>query len=234
MIAFQRPIVYLDLPGDPFTLFYDYDQIENNKLRPLNGKQRAKWFERRLWMTFLEPLRRIWKEDAVSENLLASKMNPRAECSFSIAAMGMMLSVVEALGSFRRPNLADEEKHWEMFLDFLGAHMKDWNRSIEDNVSVPKVLWKSFRNGITHGLRVGEVPRRDDLWGSLEHHTNFTDKQRRRFERHGQLLRVCPEDFFDDLHAGTKDYFEKLSASDDLLGSFEKRFNKVYPTDNQR
>jgi hypothetical protein len=61
-----------------------------------------------------------------------------------------------------------------MFHDFLSAHMKDWNRSAGDNVSVSKVLWKSFRNGITHGLRVGEVPQQGDLWGSLEHHTNFT------------------------------------------------------------
>jgi hypothetical protein len=102
--------VCLDLPGDPFSLFYDYDQVENKKLKPLNGKQRAKWFERRLGMTFIEPLRRIWKEDAVSEALLTSKMNPSVECSFSIASMGIMLSVVEALGSFRRPDLADQEK----------------------------------------------------------------------------------------------------------------------------
>jgi len=221
----------LDLPGDPYTLFCDYDQIENKKLTTLDGKQKAKWFERRLGMTYIEPLRRIWKEDVVSEKLLSSKMEPNTECSFSIASMGIMLGIIEALGSFRRPDLADQEKHWEMFLDFLGVHMRNWNRSIETNVSVPQVLWKSFRNGITHGLRMGEVPQRGDLWASLEHHTNFTDKQKRRYESHGQLLRVCPEDFFDDLYDGTKDYFEKLSSDQDLFANFEKRFNKVYPAD---
>jgi len=183
-------------------------------------------------MTFLEPLRRIWKEDSVSENLLASKSNPSVECSFSVAAMAAMLSVVEALGSFRNPELAepeDERKHWEMFIEFLGAHMKEWNRSTGSNVSVPRVLWKSFRNGITHGLRVGQVPESDDLWGSLEHHTNFSDKRKRRFEKFNRLLRVCPEDFFDDLQSGCRDYFSKLYENQDLLTNFEKRFNKVYP-----
>lgn len=232
MRVFQRPKVFLGLPGDPFTLFYDYDQVEESKLTALDGKQKARWFERRLSMTFIEPLRRIWKEDAVAEVLLASKLNPSVECSFSVAAMAIMLSVVEALGSFRRPELAepeDEGKHWEMFIDFLGAHMTEWNRNIGNNVSVPTVLWKSFRNGITHGLRVGQVPRSDDLWGSLEHHTNFADKQTRRFEKNGRLLRVCPEDFFDDLGSGTKDYFSKLYANQGLLTMFERRFNKVYP-----
>lgn len=229
MIVFERPQVTLKLPGDPFTLFYDYDQSENKKLTPLNGKQKAKWFERRLYMTFLEPLRRIWKDETVAQSLLTSKSNPDAECSFSVVAMAAMLSVVEACGSFRKPKLADENKHWEMFIEFLSSHMKEWNRNIGTNVSVPTVLWESFRNGITHGLRVGRVRQADDLWGSLEHHTNFTDKKKRRFEIHGRLLRICPEDFFDDLESGVKDYFAKLRDSQDLMGEFEKRFKTVYP-----
>lgn len=229
MIVFKRPKVALGLLGDPFTLFYDYDQIEESKLSQLNGEQKAKWFERRLNMTFLEPLRRIWKDDQVAESLLTSKSNPNAECSFSVVAMVAMLSVVEALGSFRNPGLADESKHWEMFIEFLGSHMKEWNRNTGSNVSVPTVLWESFRNGITHGLRVGRVRQADDLWGSLEHHTNFADKKRRRFETWGRLLRICPEDFFDDLVSGAKDYFARLRDSRDLMGKFEKRFNIVYP-----
>ncbi len=233
MRALQRPSVELGFPGDPFTLFYDYDQIENQKLTPLTRDQKAKWFERRLRMTHLQPLRRIWKEPVVFDSLLESKLDPAAECSFSVAAMGIMLNVVEALGSFRRPDLSgsdDDERNWRMFLDFLANHMGEWNVNVSYNVSVPKVLWKSFRNGITHGLRIGQVPHADDLWGSLEFRGNFDDRQKRRFERHGQLLRVCPEDFFDDLESAVKDYFGKLySNSDDLLAKFIDRFNKVYP-----
>lgn len=104
-----RPSITLGIPGDPFTLFYDYDQVEGYKLTSLSKEQKAIWFQRRLWMAFLEPLRRIWKERTVFESLLESKLDSQKECSFSIAAMGIMLNVVEALGSFRKPQLASSD-----------------------------------------------------------------------------------------------------------------------------
>lgn len=155
-------------------------------------------------MVFLEPLRRIWKERTVFESLLESKLDSQKECSFSIAAMGIMHNVVEALGSFRRPELAqfdERDSNWKMFLEFLSNHMRAWNVSAANNISVPKVLWTSFRNGIAHDLRVGQIPRDGGLWGSLEFRDNFAGSNRQRFEKHGQLLRVCPEDFFGDLSA---------------------------------
>jgi hypothetical protein len=228
----SRPSITLSIPGDPFTLFYDYDQVEEHKLTLLNKEQKAIWFERRLRMAFIEPLRRIWKERVVFENLLESKLDSQKECSFSIAAMGVMLNVVEALGSFRKPELAqldERDGNWKMFLEFLSNHMRAWNVSVANNISVPKVLWTSFRNGITHGLRVGQVPQDGGLWGSLEFRGNFSDSSRQRFEKHGDLLRVCPEDFFDDLEAGVKGYFAKLKEGNELLGNFESRFDEVYP-----
>jgi len=228
----SRPSITLGIPGDPYTLFYDYDQIEEHKLTSLTKEQKAIWFERRLRMAFLEPLRRIWKERTVFESLLESKLDPQKECSFSIAAMGIMLNVVEALGSFRKSELAkseDRDSNWKMFIEFLSNHMRAWDVNVANNVSVPKVLWTSFRNGIAHDLRVGQVPQDGGLWGSLEFRGNFADSSRRRFEKHGQLLRVCPEDFFDDLEAGVKEYFVKLKEGNELLDNFESRFDEVYP-----
>ncbi len=43
------------------------------------------------------------------------------------------------------------------------------------------------------------------------------------------LLRVCPEDFFDDLEAGVKEYFAELKEGNELLDNFESRFDEVYP-----
>jgi len=167
----KRPEIVLGFPGDPFTLFYDYDQVELHKLTPLNREQKAEWFRRRLYMAFIEPLRRAWTERVVFESLLESKLDPKKECSFSIAAMGIMLNVVEALGSFRNPQLTREggrDSNWITFLEFLSSHMKEWSVTTANNVSVPKVLWKSFRNGIAHDLRVGQVSEDGGLWGSLE------------------------------------------------------------------
>ena len=232
MARTSRPSITLGIPGDPFTLFYDYDQVEEHKLTPLNKEQKAIWFERRLRMAFLEPLRRIWKERTVFESLFESKVDSQKECSFSIAAMGIMLTVVEALGSFRKSEpaeLEDRDSNWQMFNEFLSNHMRAWNVSVANNVSVPKVLWTSFRNGIAHDLRVGQVPQDGGLWGSLEFRDNFADSNRRRFEKHGDLLRVCPEDFFDDLEVGVKEYFTKLKEGNELLDNFESRFDEVYP-----
>jgi hypothetical protein len=183
-------------------------------------------------MAFLEPLRRIWKERSVFESLLESKLGSQKECSFSIAAMGIMLNVVEALGSFRKPELArskDQDGNWKMFIEFLSNHMRAWNVNIANNVSVPNVLWKSFRNGIAHDLRVGQVPQDGGLWGSLEFRDNFANSNGRRFEKHEDLLRVCPEDFFDDLAAGVNEYFAKLKEGTELLDKFKSRFDEVYP-----
>jgi hypothetical protein len=107
--------------------------------------------------------------------------------------------------------------------------MKEWSVTTASNVSVPKVLWRSFRNGIAHDLRVGQVSEDRGLWGSLEFRGNFADPNKKRFEKHGQLLRVCPEDFFDDLKSGVDDYFVKLTGNELLLANFASRFNEVYP-----
>jgi len=228
----KRPEITLGFPGDPFTLFYDYDEVEKGKISLLNRQQKAEWFRRRLYMAFIEPLRRIWKERVVFESLLESKLDKQKECSFSIAARGIMLNVVEALGAFRKPELArinDRDGNWKMFLEFLSNHMKDWSVNTANNVFVPTVLWKSFRNGIAHDLRVGQASEDGGLWGSLEFRGNFADPDKKRFEKHGQLLRVCPEDFFDDLKSGVDDYFAKLLGDEQLLANFGSRFNEVYP-----
>ena len=233
MTLTQRPEVCLGIPGDPFTLFYDYDQIEEHKLTPLTPTEKALWFQARLCMTYLDPLRRIWKDPAVFERLLGSKVKPSDVCSFSIAGMGIMLNIVEALGSFRRPDISASsarDRNWQMFKDFLSNHMCEWNvNEPNSGACIPDVLWKSFRNGITHDLRVDSVDQSGSLWGSLEFREHFDDPQRRRFEKHGQLLRVCPREFFDDLRNGVGDYFSKLLLGDDLLDKFRERFDEVYP-----
>lgn len=63
----------------------------------------------------------------------------------------------------------------------------------------------------------------------MEFRDNFSDSTRRRFEKQGQLLRVCPEDFFDDLAAALEEYFAKLKEDNELLDNFKSRFDEVYP-----
>jgi hypothetical protein len=231
----SRPSITLSIPGDPHTLFYDYDQVEKGKLLFLSLAEKVIWFRERLHMTHVEPLKRIWNDNVVFEKLLQSKLHPNARCSFSIAAMALMLSVVETLGTFRDPAIQRskrKDKNKKAFFEFLSNHMNQWNVNVPNTtmISVAEVLWQSFRNGITHDLRVDKVNGVNQLWGSLEFQENFADTANPRFERHDQLLRICPRAFFEDLEAGVKEYFAKLKEGNGpLLENFKSRFDEVYP-----
>lgn len=109
MRSTKRPEITLGFPGDPFTLFYDYDEVESGKISLLTREQKVEWFRRRLYMAFMEPLRRTLKERVVFESLLESKLDEQKECSFSVAAMGIMLNVVEALGAFRKTRIGADK-----------------------------------------------------------------------------------------------------------------------------
>ena len=229
-----RPEIRLGISGDPYTLFYDYDQVEKGKLSLLSLAEKVIWFRESLHMTHVEPLRRIWNDGAVYAKLLHSKLDPNARCSFSIAAMTLMLGVVETLGTFRDPKISkskQRDKNRKAFLEFLSNHMNQWNVNVPNTTkSVAEVLWGSFRNGITHDLRVDRVSGVSDLWGSLEFQENFADTANARFERHGPLLRICPRTFFGDLEVGVKAYFAEIEGGNGLLlKNFESRFNQVYP-----
>lgn len=234
MPATLRPSIWLGLPGDPYTLFYDYDQIEEGKLKSLSSEQKVVWFRERLFMTHLEPLRRVWKDNQVFEKLLHSKLNPNARCSFSIAAMALMLGMVEAMGSFREPSIArsrDRDKNWKAFKEFLSNHMREWN-VLEPSTGklVAEILWQSFRNGITHDLRVDQVRGVIQVWGSLEFRDNFNNTANVRFEKYGKVVRICPLAFFEDLDAGVNEYFRQLTLGSSMLAKFVDRFDEVYPT----
>jgi hypothetical protein len=229
-----RPEIWLGIPGDPYTLSYDYDQVEKGKLSLLSLAGKVIWFRERLHMTHVEPLKRIWNDNVVFEKLLHSKVDPTARCSFSIAATALMLSVVETLGTFRDtaiPKSKSKDRNKKAFVEFLSNHMNQWNVNERNTMkSVAEVLWQSFRNGITHDLRVDRVSGVNQLWGSLEFQENFANTANARFEKHGQLLRICPRALFADLDAGVRDYFQQLSSNTRLQTNFLDRFDEVYPS----
>ena len=149
--------VSLGIHGDPFTLFYDYDQLEDGKLSALIPLQRSLWLKRRIGMVFIEPLRRIIKEENLFDRLLRTVLDRPVQGSFSIAFMSIMLSGVEALGSFLRPDLAESSNpsNKEIFNSFMRTYMPEWNeRTTILDSNVLDILWKYFRVGITHGFQI--------------------------------------------------------------------------------
>ena len=217
----DEPSVTLGIPGDPFTLFYDYDQIRDRKLSTLCSGYKVVWLRARLEMTFLEPLRRLWdRSSAVFKELMFTSPHQQNNCSFSIAAMAVMLNGIEALGAFLRPDLNGRNKNKQRFQAFLSQYMKEWAVKVPVSgrpVDVVDPLWANFRNGIAHGFCIKEP-------GSLE----FLETL--RFEPDGQVLRVCPRHFFADLERGVAAYFAFLKNDPGALQKFDTHFNSVYPS----
>jgi hypothetical protein len=208
--------------GPYFSLFYDYDQKRDNKLTGMNNEQKALWFKARIEMIFLSPLREVFAippPPAFHHLMAKSASSPR---SFSIALMAMMLSGVEALGSFLRPDLCRprsiRDYNKEMFKAFLEKYMCQWSNQPLQNGNPPinEFLWIHFRNGIAHGFQISGC-------GSLEF---LKDKP---FNWTGEIVQVCPIHFFQDLDAGVKTYCSDLIQDPTIQREFLMRFDDVYP-----
>lgn len=216
----DEPRVFLSISEDPFTLFYDYDQIRDRKLSRLSPEQKVVWFRARTNMIFLEPLRRLWNSSShVFNELMRTSPTQQVNCSFSIAAMSVMLNGVEALGSFIAPDLKGRGKSKDRFFAFLRPYMSNWLVNVRisgRNWNVANMLWKHFRNGIAHGFGI-EGP------GSLEF------LQDRPFQVNGPVLHICPRHFFSDLDRAVTAYFASFKESSEALQRFHKHFDKVYP-----
>lgn len=213
----DEPAINLEIPGDPFALFYDYDQIRDRKLSKLKPNQKVVWLRKRLEITFLAPLRKLLNKSEPVFNELMSASPHHDYCAFSIAVMAVMLNGIEALGAFVCPD--DRQTNKERFMAFLKPYMHEWSGSVRisgQNYDIGEILWKHFRNGITHGFCI-EKP------GSIE----FLERE--RYQVGDQVLRVCPIHFFKDLEKGVSEYFSNLGKNDEALNKFQQRFNIVYP-----
>jgi hypothetical protein len=218
----EEPMVRLWEGGPYFSLFYDYDQIRDKKLTGMTDKQKALWFDARIEMIFLDPLREGFSTPpppAFHHLIAKSASSPR---SFSIALMATMLRGVEALGSFLRPDLCrprhDSNDNKRMFKAFLEKYLANWsNQSLpQGNPPLNEFLWVNFRNGIAHGFQITGS-------GSLEF---LKDKP---FNWTGEIVQVCPIHFFQDLDAGVKTDCIDLVQNPTIRNSFITRFNDVYP-----
>jgi len=209
--------------GPTLSLFYDYDQLRDNKLRGMTNQEKASWFNARIEMIFLGPLREVFATPPppAFHNLMAKSASPPR--SFSIALMATMLSGVEALGSFLRPDLCRPQHPFSdnkrMFKAFLEKYMPNWSNQPlpQGNPPLNEFLWVNFRNGVAHGFQISGC-------GSLEF---LKDKP---FNWTGEIIQVCPIHFFQDLDVGVKTYSTDIIQDPSILKNFIERFTYVYPS----
>jgi len=217
----EEPQLELEVGGQRFSFFYDYDQRRENKLTGLTDHQKALWFAKRIGMTFLDPLRAIFQNlpSPVFDGLMDTTLSqPR---SFSIAIMSVMLNGVEALGSFLEPDYVGKQGgNKRMFEAFIEKYLPIWWRKPVPggNPDITFLLWDCFRNGVAHGFQITPP-------GSLE----FLKDEPYRWESQMKVVQVCPLHFFNDLDHGVCNYCLDLKSKQEILDKFMQRFQRVYP-----
>jgi hypothetical protein len=207
----------------PFTLYYDYDQIRDSKISRLTDDGKIEWFHLRMEIVFLEPLRRMIDPRSIAhKDLNSSTTDDIPRRTAVIATFSLLLNGIEALGSFLTPNAS---KNKDNFCKFIYEYMPTWNTTISGTryskarIALPTILWKYYRNGITHGFVI-------EKGGGIDY---FITPKPWEVQA-GGLLQINPVVFFEDFLKGLNHFFRDIR--DPKLAKralFLSRFREVYP-----
>lgn len=118
--------------------FIDYDR---NRLRTAPPSERLDWFEDRVLLVVINPLK----------DILESQVTARADSSALLIGGVSLLAAMEAAGRFVIGDKGDNFSRFEAFAKRMSSELHGGNLR---GVSYPKVLWKHFRNGLAHGFAV--------------------------------------------------------------------------------
>lgn len=129
----------MKIEGKDFTLFADYDKL---KLPGLSYSGRVTWFENRVKLILLEPLKRIVAKT------LQSRLNTK-KCTVMLGFTTLICSGIEALGGF----LEGKEANKHSFKKFVYRYMhKDYKKRQYKCKRYWELLRENFRNGLVHGF----------------------------------------------------------------------------------
>lgn len=216
--------IHCVIEGIEFTLFYDYDELRDRKLYRISDMGRIEWFERRMNVVFLEPLRRIFDQGSrAHKELCSNEKEYEPVRTVMIMAFSVLLNGVDSLGSFLLPlkvygiNAQGERvrrspSHKERFTAFVERMPKRWGK-------IGHELWRDFRNGIAHQFVVEnggiEFKRGTDYWYESCNSHN--------------VLKVEPVTFFRDFESTAQGMFKDIRNDSTAQRLFLRRFEKAYP-----
>lgn len=120
--------------------FLDYDR---DKLPALSPAERIDYFEKRVRLVVIAPLRRLLRTEIIVGD----------EASSAILIFGVSaFCAVEALGKFLTGSAGN---NGDRFRAFLKAYMSsEYDEPFDGGLTIADVAWKYFRNGIAHGFAV--------------------------------------------------------------------------------
>lgn len=223
-----EPIGRKVIEGIEFTLFYDYDQLQNQNLRKLTDAGKIEWFLYRMEAVFLLPLRNLFdRKSDVHKQLNSSGDVEWPWNSFITATFSVLLNGVEALGSFLpysksfvHENNKNRGKNYFRFREFIQRYMKEWDvkitKTFYKSSYLPEILWDHFRNGIAHAFVI--------QGGGIEYEA---DPTKRWSIKWGGYLEIEPIRFFEDFQKGVTDFFKDAKSKHKT--NFLLRFEEVYP-----
>lgn len=206
------------IEGMGFTLFYDYDQLRDQKLSRLTDEGKIEWFRLRMACVFLEPLRRLFDTRSTAFRELNSD-DRRPYTLFVIAAFSVLLNGIEALGWFLPARNSGKGKNRDKFVAFIKTYMGRWDINVvgtryQTNY-LPDILWRHFRNGIAHGFVIEG--------GRIDYDADATQY----LVTPNGYLEIGPLAFFSDFLTAVQTFLTDIQLT--CRSSFLGRFRKVYP-----
>ena len=185
----------------------DYDR---DKLPALMPPQEVDYFEKRVRLVAINPLRRI----------LATEITPTPDSSALLIFGVSLCCVIEAAGKFLTGGRGGNQERFTAFVNqYMVADFQAVNIGGKRNV---ETVWKHFRNGLAHGFAVC--------------HGGFEGEPSEPYFKvatvSGQLcLKLNPTRFFEDFVAGFERYLADLRAAslgDPLRKDFDLVFEDVF------
>lgn len=186
----------------------DYDR---DRLPSLSPADRIDYFERRVRLVAVSPLRRI----------LATEIIVQGEDSSALLIFGVSVCcAIEAAGKFLTGGVVGNALR---FHSFLNKYMSpDFRAKTIDGLVYGEALWRHFRNGLAHGFTV--------CHGGFEGGPGEPYFLARKICGRDSL-EVNPTMFFSDYVAGFERYLADLRAAslnDPLFMGFNNVFEKVF------
>lgn len=184
---------------------------ERPKLHLLTPPQRIDYFERRVRLVVINPLRRILKTEIIVNG----------EDSSALLIFGVSICcAIEAAGKFLT---GGHPKNAERFERFLKKYMsREFRLGSVGGLSYGEALRTHFRNGLAHGFAVRH--------GGFEGNPGdayFVVKE----DGAGAILEVNPSSLFEDFVQGFERYLGDLRRArpgDELSAAFHGVFESVF------
>ena len=185
------------------------DVMVDKNVYKLTDAGKIQWFEYRIAKLFYNPLIAIFTPGTDAHKALNQDAN-----AFMMAAFSVLLNGIDSLGSF----ITNKTGNYDRFRTFMKNYMPNWVVCLEQKFGktyyLPKILWKKFRVGLTHGFVIED--------GCLD---SRITPDRFRVENNEVVLHL--ELFVEDFKAAWTMYFKDIKTTN--RDKFLRRFKEVYP-----